>query len=125
MVQVRPGPLKTTDYRGTGTYSHPAGTTEQDMLEITISQKTVIHFVKFDLNALTKNTMFRVYMKVGAGGTYRRVEGGEYLWTVSDNDILTFDEIYALHDVKFTIQSELTEGTSRNIPYEYWYELLE
>ena len=97
-----------------GTYKHPSGTTEQDVLEILLSSRTKINNIYLDLTMLTQNCTIRVYTKVD-GTTY--VEIDSLTWTTADRDGVVISMLVSDFDVKVTIQSAVAEGATRNIPY--------
>jgi len=105
-----------------GTYAHTNGTTENDALVITLTNITKVDALLFDLVNLTKTSTVRVYIKVD-GTNYRLAE--PYLWTISDPDALVINLPKHNHDMKVTLQSDVAEGASRNIPYSYVKEAKE
>jgi hypothetical protein len=97
-----------------GTYTHPAGTTEQDAIVLSISTRTKINNIYLDLTNLTQNCTIRIYAKID-GATYVLLDS--LAWTTSDEDGVVIDSIVSDVDVKVSIQSAISEGTSRSIPY--------
>ena len=105
--------------QGSGTHSHTSGTTEQDVFELTSTQNNVIKGVWLDLNELTQNMKIRAKYKID-GTTYRTFQ--TINWTTGmDDGVLIEGEMPIDDDFKVTLQSTVTEGATRSVPYEYWY----
>lgn len=112
-VEARLGTTTVTS----GTHSHSSGTTEQTIVEVTITTPTKLCNLFLDLVNLTKNATVRVYAKID-GTNYRALEGGQIDWIVaSDDDGICYESLTIDKDVKFTLQSSEAEGASRNVPY--------
>jgi len=97
-----------------GTYAHPSGTDEQDAITLTIASRTKINNICLDLTTLTQNCTIRVKAKVD-GTNYREIDSLD--WTTADRDGVIISEFVSDVDVKISIQSAISEGASRNIPY--------
>lgn len=98
----------------TGTFASTNNTDEQTIKEVTLSAKTKIHAFLVDVNALTKSTTIRVYLKVD-GANYRLSD--TFDWTTSDADVINIQATTLDVDIKVTMQSVELEGASRNLPY--------
>lgn len=96
------------------TYSHPSGTTEKDVIEITITEKSYIAAMVLDFSNLTKNTTVRLKQKVD-GTNYITIDTRN--WNPSGDPGVPIAGLSSDVDVKVTIQSSLAEGASRDIPY--------
>jgi len=97
------------------TYAHPSGTTEGTIIELTITKRTIIHSAKLYTKNLTKETTFRAYYKDN-DGIYAQTSDGDFVWpSTGPNSV----ECVVKHDrdVKFTMQSSVAEGASRNVLY--------
>lgn len=102
-----------------GTHSHTAGVTELDVFELTSTQNNIIKGIWLDLNELTQNATIRVKYMID-GTTYRTFD--TINWTTGmDDGVLIEGEIPIDDDFKVTLQSIVTEGATRSVPYEYWY----
>jgi hypothetical protein len=98
----------------TGTFASTNNTDEQTVKEVTLSAKTKIHAFLVDVNALTKSTTIRVYLKVD-GTNYRLSD--TFDWTTSDADVISLSPMALDVDIKVTMQSVEAEGASRDLPY--------
>jgi len=97
-----------------GTYKHPAGTDEEDAVILTITSRTRINNIYLDLTNLTQNCTIRIYAKID-GSTYVLLD--TLAWTTTDEDGVVIDSIVSDVDVKVSIQSAISEGAERSIPY--------
>lgn len=104
----------------TGTYSHSAGITEQNVLEFTALDDHIL--LSLDVEALSQGVLIKVREKVD-GSTYRTMDAAMY-----ETDFITAASVKAGvvieldgkgRDMKVTMQSILTEGSSKNVPYAY------
>jgi hypothetical protein len=97
-----------------GTYAHASGTSEATAVEVTLTSRTKIQGILLDLNALTQSCTIRTYVKVD-GTNYRLFD--QWIWGTSSPKVVFVNTIAHDHDIKVTMQSVVTEGASRNIPY--------
>jgi hypothetical protein len=102
-----------------GTITHPAGVAEIDALEVTPAELTEYSIVLLDVNALTQNTTIRTYIQVN-GVNYRLVDSAIFPTDFPTNVKSVPITLWQL-DVawKITLQSAVTEGVDRDIPYRY------
>lgn len=112
-----------------GTFSLPNDTSEHDLIEILSDEASPIFLFKINLDLinLVQNITIRKYYKAD-GTNYRLLYGvsaigglgGTLSWTTSDapafpvavQDILD-------HDFKITIQSAVSQGAAKDIPWSY------
>ena len=108
---------KTTD-----TYSHPNGTTEQDLVVIDVTDEIFnAGALALDLSNLTEAATFRFYLRID-GTNHRQVDGMEIIWGPANEDGLVFNlSLIAHQDFRVTIQSGIAEGAARDIPYTLTY----
>lgn len=96
-----------------GTYSHPSGTSEQDVLEFLDNDENIE--VTFDMTLLTQDTTVRVKNKTD-GITYRLVKSAIYPTNFDGaNVVITLNG--KARDMKITFQSAIAEGAIRAIPH--------
>jgi len=101
------------------TIVHPAGTSEEDSLEINPAELTEYSIVLLDMNALTQNITIRVYIQID-GANYRLISSAVFPTDFPINAKGVPIELYPMSvPWKITLQSTVTEGVSRNIPYRY------
>lgn len=102
-----------------GTISHPAGVAEQDSLEITPAELTEYSILLLDMNALAQNTTIRIYIKIN-GTDYRLIDSAIFPTDFPTNAKGVPIELWQLSvKWKITLQSAVTEGVDRSIPYRY------
>ncbi len=103
----------------TGTIAHSAGVGEQDSLELTPTELTEYAIVLLDMNALVQDTTVRVYIKID-GTNYRLISSAIFPTDFPTNAKGVPIELYPMSvDWKITLQSGVTEGVSRDIPFRY------
>lgn len=101
------------------TIVHPAGTSEEDSLEITPTELTEYALVLLDVRALTQNTTIRSYIKINATD-YCLINSAVFPTDFPTNAKGIPIELYPMSvDWKITLQSGVTEGVSRNIPFRH------
>ena len=105
-----------------GTFSHPSGITEQTIVEVVLTKRTLVRTILIDLVNLTKGCTLRLYHKID-GTNYREVD--DYAWDVAMCDGVEIDSFMTDHAFKVTIQSDEAEGASRDIPYTVNYQVME
>lgn len=102
-----------------GTIIHAAGVSEDDALEITPTELTEYSILLPDMNALAQNTTIRIYIKID-GTNYRLIDTAIFPTDFPTNAKGVPIELWQLSVMwKITLQSAVTEGVSRNIPYRY------
>jgi len=102
-----------------GTITHPAGTSEEDSLEITPAELTEYSIVLLDVNALTQNTTIRVYIKID-GTNYSLINSAVFPTDFPTNAKGVPITLYPLSvGWKITLQSAVSEGADKDIPYRY------
>lgn len=106
--------------RTQSSYSLPAGVAEQTAITLTPSQNILVKGVWLDLVNLTQDITIRVKYQID--GTNARTFQSN-LWTTGMEDgVLIEGELPIDDTLTVTLQSSVTEGVSRNIPYEIWWE---
>lgn len=104
----------------TATFSHPSGTTEQNVVSITSTTNNLIKGVWLDLVNLTQNTTIRIQYAID-GMNYRTAQSID--WTTGMDDGVFIDGNFPINrGFRVTLQSSTAEGASRNVPYQYWIE---
>ena len=107
------------------TIVHPAGVGEQDSLEITPAELTEYAIVLLDFNALTQNITIRVYIEID-GTNERLISSAVFPTDFPTNAKGVPVELWPMSvDWKITLQSAVTEGVARNVPYRYVRRSLE
>ena len=98
-----------------GTYVHPDGTTEQNVVEIVNNLNLVT--ITFDVSLLVQNTTVRVYEKTD-GSNYELVDQAVFPTGFSTNvENIVFELNGKNRDQKITFQSGTGEGTTRDVPF--------
>ena len=105
------------------THVHANNTDEQDVIEIIVSSDFLqVGSIILDLVNLTQNATIRTYVKID-DTNYRVVNTID--WTTSDGDgVIAINELFTDHDMKVTLQSSVTEGASRDVPYTAVYGVI-
>lgn len=93
--------------------SHPSGTTEEELVIITLTVRTKIHSLDIFVQNLTKTTTFRIYKHDGTD--YRFSD--ELSWIPDDPHPQLNHPFAHDHNVKVTIQSSEAEGSAKTV---YW-----
>lgn len=107
------------------TIVHPAGVGEQDSLEITPAELTEYAIVLLDFNALTQNITIRVYIEID-GTNERLISSAVFPTDFPTNAMGVPVELWPMSvDWKITLQSAVTEGVARDVPYRYVRRSLE
>lgn len=102
-----------------GAITHSAGVVEQTALEITPTELTEYSIVLLDMNALEQDTTISVYIQVD-GTNYRLINSVIFPTDFPDNAKIVPIELWELNvNWRITLQSAVTEGADRNIPYRY------
>lgn len=102
-----------------GTIVHPAGTGEEDSLEVTPSELTEYETLLLDVNALTQNTTIRVYIQID-GTNNRLVNSAVFPTDFPTNAEGVPISLYPMSvEWIITLQSAVTEGADRDVPYRY------
>jgi len=102
-----------------GTITHPTGLAEVDALEVTPVELTEYSIVLLDMNALTQNITIRVYIQIN-GTNYRLISSAVFPTEFPTNAKGVPIELYPISvPWKITLQSAVTEGIDRDIPYRY------
>lgn len=102
-----------------GTIVHPAGTSEEDSLEVTPSELTEYSIVFLDLNALAQTITIRNYIQID-GSNYRLISSAAFPADFPTNAKGIPVELWQLSvPWKITLQSSVTEGSDVDIPYRY------
>lgn len=102
-----------------GTIIHPVGTNEEDSLEISPTELKEYSIVLLDMNALTQNITIRVYIKINSTD-YRLINSSVFPTDFPTNAKGVPITLYPMSvGWKVTLQSSVTEGVERNIPYRY------
>ena len=108
-----------------GTIVLQPGTSEQDVLEVTPAKLQKYEVLLLDLNELTQNTTIRIYIKID-GTNYRLINSAVYPTDFPTNAKGVPIELYSMSvPWKITLQSAVSEGVARNIPYRYVVRNLE
>lgn len=108
-----------TGIEASGTIVHPAGTGEENSLVITPAELTKYEMVRFDLNALTQDITIRIYEQID-DANYRLIDSAVFPTDFPTDAKGVPIELYSTSvALKITLQSSVTEGASRNIPYRY------
>jgi hypothetical protein len=97
-----------------GIYSHADGTTEDDAL-IYLALKDKIE-ITLDMTNMTQSVTVRIYEKTD-GTNYRQVTRGIYPTEFSPNEVIAIEITGKGMDNKITVQSGVTEGDARDIPW--------
>jgi len=106
-------------YETSGTITHPAGTDETDALEVTPAELTEYYALLLDMSALTQNTTIRIYIKID-GTNYRMVDSAVFPTDFPTNAEGVPIALYPMSvPWKITLQSAVSEGADREIPYRY------
>ena len=101
------------------TIVHPAGVGEQDSLEISPAELIEHAIVLLDMNALTQNITIRNYIKID-GTNYRLISSAVFPTDFPTNAKGVPIDLYPMSvDWKITLQSAVTEGVARDVPYRY------
>jgi len=108
-----------TGIEASDTIVHPAGVGEQDSLEISPAELTEYKIVLLDMNALTQDTTIRNYIKID-GTNYRLISSAVFPTDFPTNAKGVPIELYPMSvGWKITLQSGVTEGVSRNVPFRH------
>lgn len=108
-----------------GTITHPAGTGQEDSLEVTPSELTDYAIALLDVRALTQNTTIRTYIKINATD-YCLINSAVFPTEFPTNAKGVPIELYPMSvDWKITLQSAVTEGVARDVSYRYVRRSLE
>lgn len=106
------------------TFSYLDAGAEQTIFTITITKRTKLHSMWFDLNTLTEDTTIRVKHKVD-GSTAREFESIDWVFA-TDAKIVYFNKSLAIkEDLIVTMEEGADEGAARAIPYYYILEDME
>jgi len=97
-----------------------SGTSEQYLLNVTVTATTHFYNFFFDVNALTQNCTIKIYMQIAEGNWAEMTDMRKT--ALSTDDGLILKEFWADHNLRFTFQSHVSEGTTRSIPYRYFSE---
>jgi hypothetical protein len=99
------------------TFTLTSDTTEHTIVTITTTVVEQMTNFYLDMTALTQNCTLRVYITMGGG----YVEMTSMTLTVAAGTKgLALKDMVINTNWKLTIQSTVAEGSSRNIPYEYF-----
>ncbi len=108
-----------TGIEATGTIAHPAGVGEEDSLEISPAELIDYPIILLDMNALTQDTTIRTYIKID-DTNYRLISSAVFPTDFPTNAKGVPIELYPMSvDWKITLQSGVTEGVSRDIPFRH------
>ncbi|GAG54062.1 unnamed protein product [marine sediment metagenome] len=108
-----------TSIEASDTIVHPAGVGEQDSLEISPAELMKYAIILLDMNALVQNTTIRTYIKID-DANYRLISSAVFPTDFPTNAKGVPIELYPMSvDWKITLQSAVTEGVSRNIPFRH------
>ena len=102
-----------TETAGTFAYDETSAA-EQDVVELTLSERTVIGSIWLDMILVTRDTTVRVYHKINASD-YRLFQ--EDSWVTADDDGVMIEGFTARDDVKVTFQCDGAGAGSVNVPY--------
>lgn len=108
-----------TSIEASDTIVHLAGVGEQDSLEVTPAELMEYAIILLDMNALTQNVTIRTYIKID-GTNYRLISSAVFPTDFPTNAKGVPIELYPMSvGWKITLQSGVTEGVSRNIPFRH------
>lgn len=104
------------------TYAHGAGVSEQTALTFTPTANNIVKGIWLDLTNLTQSCIIRVKYQID-GTNFRVFQSIDWNTSMDDGVLIDGDiPVAASKSLRITVQSGTTEGTSRNIPIEYWTE---
>jgi hypothetical protein len=99
----------------TGTFSYDeSSAAEQDALELTITERTSIGGIWFDMNNVTKEATIRAYHKID-GTNYRIFLAS--LWADGDDPGVLIPDITAYRDIKVTFECDGSGAGVVSVPY--------
>lgn len=99
---------------GSGTFSHPSGTTEQSIVIINTRGRWQFNA---DLSALAQTAKLRVYRKVGAAARQKAREYSIVPGTTA-NSFYDEERYFDTNEAyEATLQSDVAEGVARSIPF--------
>lgn len=105
-----------------GTYAHAAGVGEQTAITFSPTVNNICKGVWLDLTNLTQSCTIRIQYQID-GTNYRTFQSVSWNTTMDDGVLIEGDiPVAASKSLRVTIQSTVTEGATRNIPFEYFTE---
>ena len=98
-----------------------SGTSETTILTLTPSQNMVFKGLWLDLSNLVYPATIRSKYDINNNSLYITFDSIAFVPGGNNNSVLVGTKCPIGYKIRFTIQSSIAEGSSKNIPFEYWY----
>jgi len=115
---------QTSSNDSSGTFSYLDAGGEQDVVELTITKRTIVHGVWLDFDNITQPGTVGVYYKVD-GSNYREVVFYEFNPATDEVGYYINLNMGITNNLKITYEESVDEGAARDIVYSIIYEIKE